>query len=343
MFTSRGFEVRRRKQDAMKDSRSLVGRCLGAIALVATAISSASAQEDPAKYPTRAIHIIVGFTPGGGNDIIARIVGQKLSESFGQPVIIENKPGGGAIVATEYVAKADPDGYTLLVGASGAMAINPAVYAKLPYDSIRDFAPVSELGSFPLILVVSASSPFKTVTELVAYAKANPDKANYASSSAAFQLATELFKQKTGAPMQVIPYKGANDSVLAVVSGQVTATIADAGPVSGQVKGGQVRALAVAAPKRMEDFPDVPTMKEAGADVDAVLWSGIFAPKATPPAIVKKLEIELMRIARLPDVIARLKPLGIESVGNSSDEFSRILAADIARWTDVARAGNMEQ
>ncbi|MDB5638521.1 MAG: Tripartite-type tricarboxylate transporter, receptor component TctC [Bradyrhizobium sp.] len=326
----------------MKDSRSLVGRCLGAIALVATAISSASAQEDPAKYPTRAIHIIVGFTPGGGNDIIARIVGQKLSESFGQPVIIENKPGGGAIVATEYVAKADPDGYTLLVGASGAMAINPAVYAKLPYDSIRDFAPVSELGSFPLILVVNASSPFKSVTELVAYAKANPDKANYASSSAAFQLATELFKQKTGAPMQVIPYKGANDSVLAVVSGQVTATIADAGPVSGQVKGGQVRALAVAAPKRMEDFPDVPTMKEAGADVDAVLWSGIFAPKATPPAIVKKLEIELMRIARLPDVIARLKPLGIESVGNSSDEFSRILAADIARWTDVARAGNIK-
>jgi tripartite-type tricarboxylate transporter receptor subunit TctC len=342
MFTSRGFEIRRRKQDAMKASRSLVGRCLRAIALAATAISSASAQEDPAKYPTRAIHIIVGFTPGGGNDIVARIVGQKLSESFGQPVIIENKPGGGAIVATEYVAKADPDGYTLLVGASGAMAINPAVYAKLPYDSIRDFAPVSELGSFPLILVVNASSPFKSVTELVAYAKANPDKANYASSSAAFQLATELFKQKTGAPMQVIPYKGANDSVLAVVSGQVTATIADAGPVSGQVKGGQVRALAVAAPKRMEDFPDVPTMKEAGADVDAVLWSGIFAPKATPPAIVRKLELELMRIARLPDVIARLKPLGIESVGNSSDEFSRILTADIARWTDVARAGNIK-
>jgi tripartite-type tricarboxylate transporter receptor subunit TctC len=326
----------------MKASRSLIGRCLGAIAIAATAITSASAQEDPSKYPTRAIHIIVGFTPGGGNDIIARIVGQKLSESFGQPVIIENKPGGGAIVATEYVAKADPDGYTLLVGASGAMAINPAVYAKLPYDSIRDFVPVSELGSFPLILVVSASSPFKSVTELVAYAKANPDKANYASSSAAFQLATELFKQKTGAPMQVIPYKGANDSVLAVISGQVTATIADAGPVSGQVKGGQVRALAVAAPKRMEDFPDVPTMKEAGADVDAVLWSGIFAPKATPPAVVKKLEIEFMRIARLPDVIARLRPLGIESVGNSSEEFSKILAADIARWTDVARAGNIK-
>ncbi len=315
---------------------------LGAIALALTATSSASAQENPAKYPTRAIHIIVGFTPGGGNDIIARIIGQKLQESLGQPVIIENKPGGGAIVATEYVAKSTPDGYTLLVGASGAMAINPAVYAKLPYDSIRDFTPVSELGSFPLILVVNASSPFKSVTDLVAYAKANPDKTNYSSSSAAFQLVTEQFKQKTGAPMQVIPYKGANDSVMAVVSGQVTATIADAGPVSGQVKSGLVRALAVAAPKRMEDFPDVPTMKEAGADVDAVLWSGIFAPRETPPAIVRKLESEFMRIARLPDVIARLKPLGIESVGNSSDEFAKILASDIARWTEVARAGNIK-
>jgi tripartite-type tricarboxylate transporter receptor subunit TctC len=316
----------------------LIGACLALTALSTTA----SAQEDPAKYPTRAIHIIVGFTPGGGNDIIARIVGQKLSESLGQPVIIENKPGGGAIVATDYVAKSAPDGYTLLVGASGAMAINPAVYAKLPYDSIRDFTPVSELGSFPLILIVNASSPFKSVADLVAYAKANPDKANYASSSAAFQLATELFKQKTGAPMLAIPYKGANDSVMAVISNQVTATIADAGPVSGQIKGGQVRALGVAAPNRMADFPDVPTMKEAGADVEAVLWSGIFVPKATPPAIVKKIEGELMRIARMPEVIAHFKPLGIDSVGNSSDEFTKILAADIARWTEVARAGNIK-
>jgi tripartite-type tricarboxylate transporter receptor subunit TctC len=317
---------------------SLLGACLGLMALGA----AASAQEDPARYPTRAIHIIVGFSPGGGNDIIARIVGQKLSESLGQPVVIENKPGGGAIVATEYVARSAPDGYTLLVGASGAIAINPAVYAKLPYDSIRDFTPVSELGSFPLILIVNASSPIKTVADLVAYAKANPDKTNYASSSAAFQLATELFKQKTGAPMQLIPYKGTGDSVMAVISGQVTATIADAGPVSGQVKGGQVRALAVAAPERTADFPDVPTMKEAGADVDAVLWSGIFVPKATPPAIVRKLQDEFIRIARMPDVIAHFKPLGIESVGNSSDEFAKILAADIARWAEVARAGNIK-
>jgi len=314
---------------------------LGFVALMTGAIAPASAQEDPAKYPTRAIHIIVGFAAGGGNDIIARIFGQKLSESLGQPVIVENKPGGGAIVATEYVAKSSPDGYTLLMSASG-ISINPAVYAKLPYDAVNDFVPVSELGSFPLIMIVAAASPIKSVTELVAYAKANPDKMNYASSSASFQLVTELFKQKTGAPMQVIPYKSANESVLAVISGQVTTTIADAGPVTSQVKSGTARALAVAASKRMEDLPEVPTLKEAGVDVDAVLWSGIFAPKATPPGIVKRLEGELMGIARLPDVISRLKPLGIESVGNSSEEFSKILAADIARWGAVAKAANIK-
>jgi tripartite-type tricarboxylate transporter receptor subunit TctC len=321
---------------------SKIGAGLLFLSLAAIAIKPASALEDPAKYPTRPIHVIVGFTAGGGNDIIARIFGHKLSESLGQPVIIENKPGGGAIVATEYVAKSPPDGYTLLIGASGAMAINPAVYAKLPYDSMRDFIPVSELGSFPLILIVRASSSITSVAELVAYAKANPGKANYSSSSTAFQLVTELFKQKTGAPMQAIPYKGANDSVMAVISGDVTATIADAGPVSSQVKGGQVRALAVAAPGRTEDLPDIPTMKEAGADVDAVLWSGIFVPKDTSPAIVKKLEGELTRIARQPDVIARLKPLGIESVGSSSEAFAKLLAADIVRWTEVAKAGNIK-
>ena len=295
-----------------------------------------------AEYPNRAIHIVVGFTPGGGNDIIARIFGQKLSESLGQPVIIENKPGAGAILATEYVARSAPDGYTLLVGASGAMVINPAVYEKLSYDTIRDFKPVSELGSFPLILIVNAKSPFKSLADLVAYAKANPDKANYSSSSAAFQLATELFKQKTGVPMQMIPYKGANDSVTAVISGEVTATIADAGPVTSQVNGGNARALAVAAPKRMESLPDVPTMKEAGADVEAVLWSGIFVPAATPPEIVRKLEAEFIRIARLPDVVSRLKLLNINSVGNSAEEFSRIIEADLERWKTVARAGNIK-
>src|SRR6201999_4273534 len=166
------------------------------------------------------------------------------------------------------------------------------LYAKLPYDAVRDFVAISEIASFPLVMVVNASSPIKSVADLVAYAKGNPDKTNYASSSATFQLVTELFKEKTGAPMQMIPYKSANEMVLAVISGQVTATVADSGPVSPQVKAGTVRALAVTAPQRSADFPDVPTMKEAGADVDAIIWTGVFAPKAVPPGIAKKLEAE---------------------------------------------------
>src|SRR6202044_717734 len=181
------------------------GFCFGLVVLASIAATTALAQEDPAKYPTRPIHIVVGFAAGGGNDIIARIFGQKLSEDLGQPVIIENRPGGGAIVATEHVAKSAPDGYTLLVGASG-MAINPSLYAKLPYE-VGDFVAVPELASFSLTLIVNAASPIKSSADLVAYAKANPDKTNYASSSATFQLVTELFKQKTGAPMQAIPYK----------------------------------------------------------------------------------------------------------------------------------------
>src|SRR5690242_18873615 len=314
-------------------ARHLLIGAIGLLSLAAPAIAQA--------FPAKPIRMIVGFAAGGGNDIIARVFGQKLSENLGQPVIVENKPGGGAIVATDYVAKAAPDGYTLLMSASG-ISINPAVYAKLPYDAVNDFVAVSELASFPLIMIVSANSPIKSVAEFVAHAKANPDKTNYASSSASFQLVTELFKQKTGAPMQVIPYKSANESVLAVISGQVTTTIADAGPVIPQVKSGTARALAVATAQRIDDLPDVPALKEAGADVEAVLWSGIFVPKGTPPVIVKRLEGEFMRIAKLPDVVARLKPLGIDTVGNSSEEFAKILAADIARWGAVARAANIK-
>jgi tripartite-type tricarboxylate transporter receptor subunit TctC len=326
----------------MKAPRSHLpaGIRLGVLALTLTAITPASAQEDPSKYPDRAIHIVVGFAAGGGNDIIARVFGQKLSESLGQPVVVENRPGAGAIVAMEHVAKSAPDGYTLLVSASG-IAINSAVYAKLPYDATRDFVAISEIAAYPLIMVVNASSPIKSAAELVAYAKANPDKTNYASSSATFQLVTELFKQKTGAPMQAIPYKSATESVTAVIAGQVTTTIADAGPVLSQVQGGHLRALAIASPRRMPELPGVPTLKEGGADVDGDLWTGVFAPRDTPPAVVKKLERELIRIARLPDVVARLKPLGVQSVGNSSAEFTRILAADILRWGEVARAGHI--
>src|SRR5215216_220210 len=305
---------------------------------------SAGAQPDEAKnYPSRPIRIIVGFTAGGGNDILARLVGQKLSERFGQPVVIENKPGAGAIIGTEYAKSQAPDGHTLLMGASGAMVINPAVYTKLPYNTQRDFVPVSMLASFPLIVVVNPSGPAQSLPDLIAYAKANPDKANYASSSAAFQLATELFKLRTGAPIAHIPYKGSGDSVTAVLAGQVLLSIVDAAPAAGQIKAGQLRALAVTSAKRSGEFPDVPTLAEAGVpDMDVSLWSGLFVPAGTPSAIVKKLQDEIMRIVRLPDIQERFRTLAVEPVGNTSEEFGRLVAADIGRWTAVAKAGNIK-
>jgi tripartite-type tricarboxylate transporter receptor subunit TctC len=320
----------------------------GALALALAAIpwaalGSAAAQDAAASYPSRPIRIIVGFTAGGGNDILARLVGQKLSESLGQPVVIENKPGAGAIIGTEYVKGQAADGYTLLMGASGAMTINPAVYTKLPYSTQRDFVPISMVASFPFLLLVNPATPVKSVAELVAYAKANPDKANYGSSSPAFQLTAELFKQRTGAPMQHIPYKGSNESLGAVVANQVLVSIVDAAPAAGQIAAGQVRPLAVTSGKRSPQFPDVPTLSEAGVpDMEVAFWSGLFAPAGTPPAIVGKLQDEVRRIVRLPDIQERMKTLAVEPAGNTSEEFSRAIAADIERWTAVAKASNIK-
>jgi tripartite-type tricarboxylate transporter receptor subunit TctC len=325
-------------------TRLLLSIPLAALVIAAAYVQGASAQEDAAKnFPNKPIRLIVGFAAGGGNDILARLIGQKMAEGLGQSVIIENKPGAGAIIATEYVAKTSPDGYTLLVGASGAMAINPAVYTNLRYATLRDFVPVSMLASFPLILVVNPALPIRSVQDLVAYAKANPAKANYGGSSTAFQLATELFKIKTGAPLEHIAYKSSNESVSAVISGEVLMTIADTPPVSGQLKGGQVRGLAVTSAKRMSEFPDLPTMAEAGVpDVEIGLWSGIFVPAGTPTAIVRKLQDEIVRSLGLPDIRQRMQALGVDPVGNTSAEFARIIAADIDRWTAVAKAGNVK-
>lgn len=312
---------------------------LAAAAAAALVAASAPAQD----YPTKPVRIIVGYTTGGGNDLIARLIAPKMSESLGQPVIIENRPGAQSIIAAELVAKAAPDGYTLLMGPTGPMAMNPATYSKLPYSPTRDFAPVSLIGQFPLFLCVSPSLPVRSVKELVEYAKARPNNVNYASSAAAFQLATELFKQRTGTNFAQIPYKGSGDSAAAVISGQVTMTIADPPPITGHLKGGNLRALAITAPQRHPAYPDVPTMAEAGVpDVEVALWMALFVPVATPPAIVKRLNDEVARAVRLPDVRERLVALGVDPVGSTPDELARVLARDLEKWTAVAKAANIK-
>ncbi len=313
-----------------------------ALVLAVAGVTPSWAQGE-VNYPTRTIHLVVGFAAGGGNDIFARIIAQKLQESLGQSVVVENKAGAGGRLAAGYVAGSPADGYTLLVGASGAMAIAPAVYDKMSYSTLRDFAPISMFAAFPLILVVHPSHPAKTVQELIAWLKANPDKADYATSSVAFTLATELFKLRTGAPGSPIPYKGSGESLVSVIGQQTALTIADPPPTTPQVKGGQLRALAVTAPKRSEELPDVPTMAEAGVTgADVALWSGVFAPAGTPPAIVKKLEGEIRTLIQLPDVKEKFKQMATPTVVSTAEEFTRAIDAEIKMWTEVAKKTNVK-
>jgi tripartite-type tricarboxylate transporter receptor subunit TctC len=315
-----------------------------ALVMVSSIAAVGHAQGDAAQtYPTKPIHLIVGFGPGGGNDIYARLIQPKLAERLGKPVVIENKSGAGGTIAANFVAKSAPDGHTLYLGATGAMTISPAVFSKLPYDTLRDFTPISMIAWNPLLLAVNANAPVKSVQDLVAYAKTNPAKANYASSSPAFQLPTEQFKQRTGAPLVGANYKSSGESLAAVISGEVLMAIADAPPVIEQLKAGRVRALAVMSAQRFADLPDVPTMAEAGLpDLEVRLWSGVFAPAATPPAIVKRLEKEMIEIVRLPEVSERLKQLQVDPSGSTSEEFKRLIAAELTRWAAVAKAANIK-
>jgi len=317
---------------------------LALVTVFAAAPDKARAQtDDDANYPNRTIKIVVGFAAGGGNDIIARIIGQKLQDALGQTIVIENKPGAGGTLAGAYVMTQPADGYTLLVGAAGAMAISPAIYEKMPYQTLKDFVPVSMIAAFPLVLVTSPQHPSKTVQELIAWMKANPDKSNYATSSPAFTLATELFKLKTGAPGVAIPYKSSNESVVSIISQQSLLTIADPPPTAPQIKGGQLRGLAVMAPRRLPDLPDVPTIDEAGVSgVHISLWSGIFAPTGTAPAIVKKLEGEFRRMVQMPDVQEKFRAMATGLVGNTSEEFARIIASETKTWRDVAKQANLK-
>jgi tripartite-type tricarboxylate transporter receptor subunit TctC len=309
---------------------------LATIALCASA-AGALAQG----YPAKPIRIVVGFPPGGGNDIIARLVGAKMQENWGQPVVIDNKPGAASIIAAEFVAKSAPDGYTLLVNATGGMSVNPVLYAKLPYDPLRDFVPVSMVGSFPLVLVVHPSVPANSVRELVAYAKANPGKLNYAAGSTAFQVASEMFKQMTGTDIKHIPYKGSVASISAVMAGDVQMTIVDTPPLVPQIRAGKVRGLAVTSAKRSASMPDIPAMAETVPGYEMVLWIGVFAPAGTPGDVAAKLNAEVVRIVRLPDIREKLDGMGVEPIGNSSEQMAEWIRGEIAKFGPVVKAGNI--
>jgi len=294
-------------------------------------------------YPAKPIRIVVGFPPGGGNDIIARLVGAKMQEAWGQPVVIDNKPGANSIIAAEFVAKSAPDGYTLLVNATGGMSVNPVLYTKLPYDSLKDFVPISMVGSFPLVLVVHPSVPANSVQELVAYAKANPGKLNYSSGSTAFQVASEMFKQMTGADLRHIPYKGSAASITAVMAGDVQMTIVDTPPLVPQIRAGRVKALAVTSAKRASAMSELPTIAESGVPgYEMLLWIGVFAPAGTPREVTGKLNAEVVRIVRLSDIREKLEAMGVEPLGNTQEQMAEWIRREIARYGPVVKAANIK-
>jgi tripartite-type tricarboxylate transporter receptor subunit TctC len=306
--------------------------------------AAALAQSDPAAgYPKQTIRLIVGFAPGGSNDLIARVVAQKLTERLGQPVIAENRPGAGGTIAADTVARAAPDGYTLLVAPAGSMVINPAVYSKLPYDPLTSYEHIANVALYHLVLSVSSSQPFRSVKELVDWAKANPDKANYASTSAVFQLTTELFKQKTGTSFQHIPFKSGAELVTAVLTGQATMTFADAGPAMPQFKADKLRPLASTGATRLPELPEVPTLAEVGIEGVVVEgFIGLAAPKGTPAAIVKRLEAEVGAIAKLADVQERIRQLGLIPDGSTGAAFRERISRDIPKYTAVAKAAGIK-
>jgi tripartite-type tricarboxylate transporter receptor subunit TctC len=311
------------------------------IALVTTLASGLSYAQEA--FPTKPIRIIIGYAAGGGNDIIVRVMQPELVKGLGQPIIIENKPGAMSIIAADYVAKAAPDGYTILMGPSGPMTINPATYSKLSYNPLRDFAPISMIAAFPLIVTVDPKLPVKNLKELVAWAKANPDKSNYASSAGIFQIATEMFKQRTGTKIEMILYKSSGESVQAVASGQVMMTMTDPPPATGPLRAGTVRGLAVTSPQRHPQWPDLPTMAEAGVpDMEVPVWTAFFAPAKTPPAIVARLQKEVARVVQTPEVKERFAGMGLQPIGSTSEDLGRRVAADIEKWTAVAKAANLK-
>jgi tripartite-type tricarboxylate transporter receptor subunit TctC len=308
--------------------------------LLAAAAQPAAAQ---AEFPTRPIRLIVGFAAGGGNDLFARLVGQKMSELLGQSIVIENKAGAGGRLAIEYVKNQLADGYTITVAASGQMAIAAAIYPKLSYHPTRDFVPITMIASFPLILAGPMDDNIKTVKDLVAYGKAHPDKSNYATSSPAFTITTELFKLKTGMPAVAVPYKSSNEMMLSIAGGQSLFSIADGPPTVPLVQGGKIRALAVTGSQRSSELPDVPSMAEAGyPEVNIGLWSGLFASANTPPAIVKKLDDAARRALADSGVREKLKAMAVDPGGGPGEEFRKRIESDITRFGEVVKAANLK-
>jgi tripartite-type tricarboxylate transporter receptor subunit TctC len=291
-------------------------------------------------YPTRPVTIIVASTPGGGTDIVSRIVGEQLSKQLGQPFVVQNLPGAGSLTGTEVAAKAAPDGYTLQTGLNVSMAVNPSLFAQMPYDPVADFAPVGMMAEFPFAIVVSKNFPAHSIKELVAIGKERPGAINYASAGIGTgqQLSMELFKLMTGTNFTHVPYRGAAPAYTDVISGQVPIFLDNLASALGQIKGGSVRALAVTGKSRSPLLPDVPTVEEAGVPgYTYYTWFGLWAPRKTPQPIIDKLHAELEKALAAPAVRTRIAAAAGETTDMPLAEITPFLKSEIAKWAKAVK------
>ncbi|MGZ5160571.1 MAG: tripartite tricarboxylate transporter substrate binding protein [Burkholderiales bacterium] len=311
--------------------------CLFLILGLSCAASIAGAADAGANYPNRPIRIIDAFVPGGPSDVLSRLLSQKLTESWGQPVVIENRPSIGAIVGFEVAAKAQPDGYTLLLAPQVPLTINPSVYQKLPYDPIRDFQPITQISSGAYLMVINPSVAAKSVPEFIALAKAKPGDINYASTAANNLLAMEMFNHMAGVKTVNIAYKGTGQAITALLSNEVQVFIIS--PLVGlpQVNAGKMRAIGVTGLKRSPTLPDVPAVAETLPGFESIVWHGVVAPSKTPKPIVEKLSREIIRIVRLPDVKERLNSQGLDAVGSTPEELSALIKSEIAMFAKLVK------
>ncbi len=321
--------------------RGITGAVLAYAALAAGFASETAAQD----YPVKPIRFIVPFAPGGGTDVLARIVAPKMSESLGRQVIVENRTGAGGNLATEQVAKAPPDGYTLLLAYIGPIAVSPSLETKLGFDPVKDFSAVSLMATIPLVLVVHPSLPAKSVRDLVALAKARPGQMTYGSAGngTAQQLAGELFKLLTETKILGVPYRGGAPATVGVITGEVDTLFTGALGVFPHIKSGRLRALAVTTSQRLASVPELPTVAEAGVKgFEVTSWNGVLVPAGTPSPIVQKLNTSINEALRASDVRQRLESQGLQIVASTPEQFGQFIKAEIAKWGKVVRAAGIK-
>ena len=317
---------------------------IGAAVLMGFAVATGALAQSADNYPNRSITMVVAFPAAGTTDILARLIGQKLTDKFKQTVVVENRPGAGGNIGTAYVAKAAPDGYTIMMGTIGTQSINPSLYKKMPYDAAKDFVPITRAAMVPNLLVVNKDAPFNTLPEMMAYGKANPGKLTYGSSGngTTLHLSGELFNLMSGSKITHIPYKGSTPAVADLMGGQISMIFDNMPSVIQQVKSGRLKALAVTSAQRNAQLPEIPTIQELGvAGYEVWSWFGLLAPAATPKPIVDKLNATIVDIIKQPDVQAKIIELGAVPVPETSAEFGAFIEAETLKWAKVIKEANI--